>query len=122
MSRTWVDSATIATGQLSAGRCQRLVGLLFIDMDNFKQVNDTLGHGVGDLLLKAFAGILTESVRKSDTVARQGGDEFIIMLTDIKSPDDAALVMLQAAGGFSYEELARIERASVAAIEHASAA
>ncbi|MBU2893054.1 sensor domain-containing diguanylate cyclase [Colwellia sp. D2M02] len=55
---------------------------LFIDIDNFKTINDTLGHDIGDKTLKSLADILTSSIRKSDTVARWGGEEFIILLED----------------------------------------
>lgn len=75
-----------------AGRDQRLLVVLFIDLDRFKEVNDTFGHAVGDLLLRKFAAILTASVRRSDTVARLGGDEFIVLLNDVGSPEDAAVV------------------------------
>jgi len=75
-----------------AERHKATVGILFIDLDQFKEVNDTLGHAVGDLLLKAFADTLSNCVRKSDTVARLGGDEFIIMLTDIAGPDIPGMV------------------------------
>ena len=64
--------------------------VLFIDMDNFKNINDTLGHDMGDLLLKEVAQRLHHCVRDCDTVARFGGDEFVIMLTNLKEGDDDA--------------------------------
>jgi diguanylate cyclase (GGDEF)-like protein/PAS domain S-box-containing protein len=75
-----------------AKRSHSFVALMFLDLDNFKQVNDTLGHDVGDELLKAVAGRLVACVRDTDTVSRQGGDEFIIVLTEIVEPQDVALV------------------------------
>ncbi|MGI0489118.1 CHASE2 domain-containing protein [Pantanalinema rosaneae CENA516] len=71
---------------------QQLVGLLFLDLDGFKLINDTLGHDVGDLLLKAVAQRLTRSLRGSDTVSRLGGDEFTVILPAIPSAQDAARV------------------------------
>jgi len=76
---------------LARRRCKQ-VALLFIDLDCFKHINDSLGHAVGDQLLQAVAGSLSACVRTTDTVCRQGGDEFVILLSEIEQPQDAALV------------------------------
>jgi diguanylate cyclase (GGDEF)-like protein/PAS domain S-box-containing protein len=75
-----------------AKRYKRSMALMFLDLDNFKQVNDTLGHDMGDELLKVVADRLQACVRSMDTVCRQGGDEFIIVLAEIAHPEDAAVV------------------------------
>jgi diguanylate cyclase (GGDEF)-like protein/PAS domain S-box-containing protein len=76
-----------------ARRDKTRVALMFIDLDKFKPVNDTLGHHVGDLLLKAVAQRLNECVRReSDTVGRLGGDEFVVMLPEIESSSDVLQV------------------------------
>ena len=61
-----------------------VLAILFIDLDNFKYVNDSMGHSIGDKLLKIIGNKLIESTRKSDTVSRWGGDEFTILLPNIK--------------------------------------
>ncbi|MBC8211777.1 MAG: EAL domain-containing protein [Gammaproteobacteria bacterium] len=75
-----------------ANRSKSILALLIIDLDNFKEVNDSLGHASGDKLLKNTANILLNNVRQDDTVARQGGDEFLVLLEQIEKPQDAALI------------------------------
>lgn len=71
---------------------QRSVAVLFCDLDRFKIVNDTLGHNVGDHLLKTIAARFRECLRSGDTVARLGGDEFVVLLTDLAKPDDVCKI------------------------------
>ncbi len=75
-----------------ARRNQKQLAVMFLDLDRFKRINDTLGHSTGDQLLKAVSERLTGIMRDSDTVARQGGDEFIILLPEIEDIQDAAAV------------------------------
>ena len=73
-----------------AKRASHLVGLLYLDLDRFKPVNDALGHKCGDKLLQAVARRLKRSVREEDTIARLGGDEFAVILEHLSRPRDAA--------------------------------
>jgi diguanylate cyclase (GGDEF)-like protein len=75
-----------------AGRHDKKVGLLFLDLDGFKHINDSLGHPIGDKLLQSVAERLVDCVRDSDTVSRQGGDEFVVLLSEIEHADDAVLI------------------------------
>ena len=69
-----------------AERAGRMVGFMFLDIDRFKNINDSLGHALGDELLKALTERLRHAIREGDVVARLGGDEFVIVLPDVKSP------------------------------------
>jgi diguanylate cyclase (GGDEF)-like protein/PAS domain S-box-containing protein len=74
----------------AARRQEQPLAVLFVDVDRFKHVNDTLGHAIGDELLRSVARRLVAGVRASDTVSRQGGDEFVILLSGIAQAEDAA--------------------------------
>ena len=82
-----------------APRHLKKVVVLFLDLDGFKHINDSLGHPVGDKLLQSVAGRLVKCVSPTDTVSRQGGDEFVVLLSEVEQPEDAAITarrMLQA--------------------------
>ena len=81
----------IAQAITLANRHQTQLAVLYLDLDNFKNINDSLGHLTGDKLLQSVTKRLKECVRDSDTVSRQGGDEFVILLAEIKNSRDAAL-------------------------------
>ena len=78
-------------GLATAYRQLNKVGLMFLDLDGFKAVNDTMGHDVGDMLLKAVADRLVDCVRQTDTVSRLGGDEFTV-IASVKDEEDCALI------------------------------
>jgi len=83
----------------SAPRHMKKIAVLFLDLDGFKHINDSLGHPIGDKLLQSIAKRLVDCGRFSDTVSRQGGDEFVVLLSEVEQSEDAAIMarrMLQA--------------------------
>lgn len=86
----FMDRTRQALGRLR--RSHALVGLLFIDLDRFKAVNDSFGHATGDHLLIAVAERITQALRDSDTAARLGGDEFVVLAEDLESDEEALAV------------------------------
>ena len=82
----------LSQGLANAERKQRMVAVLFLDLDNFKNINDTLGHDIGDKLLQVVAKRIKDVVRTTDTVSRQGGDEFIIVLFDPGTVEQVNLI------------------------------
>ncbi len=94
-----MDRLTLAIGL--AQRHQKKIALLFVDLDYFKGINDSFGHTVGDHLLQEAAGKITSCVRVTDTVSRYGGDEFVILLTEIGAREDAAKIAKKLLDKFS---------------------
>jgi diguanylate cyclase (GGDEF)-like protein len=86
----FLDRLELALARL--GRHQTSIAVLFIDLDNFKVVNDSLGHGAGDKLLVELGNRLRHAIRPSDTIARFGGDEFVVLCEDIGEARDAVIV------------------------------
>lgn len=83
-----------------SSRTNTMTALLFLDLDHFKDVNDSLGHAVGDQLLKATSKRLLSSVRSDDTLARLGGDEFVIILTELEKVDDVINIVEKIVASF----------------------
>jgi diguanylate cyclase (GGDEF)-like protein len=81
----------LAQAILLGRRNQKQVAVLFVDLDGFKHINDSLGHAVGDKLLQSVAARLAGCVRQSDTVSRQGGDEFVVLLSEVGHAKDPAI-------------------------------
>ncbi len=81
----------LSQGLAAARRQDQRLALLFVDLDRFKNINDSLGHSIGDLLLQEVAQRLTACTREQDTVARLGGDEFLIVLNGLRDISDAAI-------------------------------
>lgn len=90
-NRMLLDDRMTQAATLSQ-RNGKIFAVLFVDLDNFKPVNDTYGHAIGDKLLKSVGQRLLACVRKSDTISRLGGDEFIVILNEIDSREDVATV------------------------------
>lgn len=76
----------------NAHRYQRRISLIYVDLDDFKQINDQLGHNAGDILLREVASRLLDCVRQSDTVGRMGGDEFTVLVSETEKREQAAVV------------------------------
>lgn len=83
---------TMSQALARARRNNKLMALMFLDLDHFKDINDRLGHDIGDLLLKGVSDRLVTCIRETDTVARLGGDEFAIILDEISATEDAAMI------------------------------
>ena len=109
---------------MRARRGGSTVAVLFIDLDRFKHINDSLGHAVGDELLRSVARRLQACVRSSDTVSRQGGDEFLILLADVVHPHDAAvcaekiIAALEAPHGIAGQDLRISASIGIATFPH----
>ena len=88
--RLFRDRLTVALAH--ARRMRTPLAVMFLDLDRFKEVNDTLGHSFGDEMLKLVAARLQEALREEDSIARMGGDEFTVLLADLASTDDAATI------------------------------
>ena len=86
--RLLTDRLSLAISHARRNKCAMAV--MYLDLDGFKHINDTMGHDAGDTLLSMVAARLTSAVRQEDTVARLGGDEFVVVLWDLKQDDDAS--------------------------------
>jgi diguanylate cyclase (GGDEF)-like protein/PAS domain S-box-containing protein len=95
---------------VTAKRSGKKVALLFLDLDRFKSINDSLGHLAGDLLLQSVADRLKSCVREMDTVCRQGGDEFMVLLTEIDKAEDAAHLAMKIITSMSEAHFVEDER------------
>ena len=91
----------IEQARLSIQRSTRLMGIFFLDLDRFKQINDLHGHEIGDRVLKAVAERLKASVRPTDTVARLAGDEFVVVAPGLRTPEDATFLAQKLLDRFS---------------------
>jgi diguanylate cyclase (GGDEF)-like protein/PAS domain S-box-containing protein len=89
-NRTLLDER-IKQAIVAARRHGKQVALLFLDLDGFKHINDSLGHPIGDKLLCSIAARLLACGRATDTISRQGGDEFVVLLSEVEEPEDAAI-------------------------------
>ena len=98
-----LERLTYAIGM--AKRHNKHIAVLFMDLDDFKQINDRYGHAIGDQLLQSVSEEILNCVRSTDTVSRQGGDEFIVLLTEIEARDDAAHIANKLLTKFSMPRL-----------------
>ena len=91
----------LALAMARARRNEQLLALMFLDLDRFKEINDTLGHTAGDAVLQAVAKRLIKSLREADTIARLGGDEFTLILENIVDADQVTAVAEKILEAFS---------------------
>ena len=98
-NRTLLDDR-LNRGMAAARRHSHRLAVMFLDLDRFKHVNDSRGHMAGDMVLQSVAHRLVACVRNSDTVSRQGGDEFVVLLPEIAHADDAAVSAKKILGAF----------------------
>jgi len=84
-----------------AARYHKQLAVMFVDLDHFKKINDTYGHATGDKLLQSVAGRIVSCVRRSDTVSRQGGDEFIVLLSEVSHAEDSVFIARKILGALS---------------------
>ena len=96
----WMFQDRLSLALAAAGRDGRQVGVMFLDLDNFKDVNDTFGHEFGDKLLRAVGQRLAASTREADTLARLGGDEFVVILTHLTDQQGVAAAAERIQAGF----------------------
>jgi len=97
---------------LAAKRNGRNVAVCFVDLNGFKNVNDTLGHDAGDELLREVAMRLQDCVRANDTVARLGGDEFVLLLSDLNAPEESQMVLDRASEAVAREVILKDGRSA----------
>jgi diguanylate cyclase (GGDEF)-like protein len=95
----FMDRVEVALAHME--RSKRLVAILFLDLDRFKQVNDSLGHEAGDILLREVADRLRDLVRPSDAISRFGGDEFLVLCDDLRSEEQAVQIAERLSVGLS---------------------
>lgn len=103
------------TAIAAARRHDHRIAVLFIDLDGFKQINDTFGHDTGDKVLQLVARRLQSAVRDSDTVSRYGGEEFVVLLPEIHTAADAAVIADKLLAGISAPSRVREHRMSLSA-------
>ncbi len=94
----WLLNERLTWAISAAKRYGRSLAVLFVDLDHFKNINDSLGHGIGDQVLREISNRLVKCVRSSDTVSRIGGDEFLVLLAEIENEAHAAICAAKIVG------------------------
>ena len=103
-NRRYLDKK-LQEASVEAIRDQQMLGIMLIDVDYFKKINDTHGHHFGDEVLKRVAALLQLKIRNIDTLSRMGGDEFVILIQNLKSENDAKLIASKIIDSFQIEQL-----------------